>query len=46
VRGVLQSYHEHGIPTPECLLIELNRPLLLHLRRRPARRQGRDAESN
>jgi hypothetical protein len=29
VRGMLQSYHEHGISTPECLLIELNQPLLL-----------------
>jgi hypothetical protein len=30
VRGVLQSYHEHGISTPECLLIEVNQPLQLH----------------
>jgi hypothetical protein len=27
---MLQSYHEHGISTPECLLIEVNQPLLLH----------------
>ena len=25
MRGMLQSYHEHGISTPECLLIEVNR---------------------
>jgi hypothetical protein len=27
---MLQSYHEHGISTPECLLIEVIQPLLLH----------------
>ena len=30
VRGMLQSYHEHGISTPECLLIEVNWLFLLH----------------
>jgi hypothetical protein len=28
LRGMLQSYHEHGISTPECPLIEVNLPLL------------------
>jgi hypothetical protein len=27
---MLQSYHEHGISTPECLLIEVNWLFLLH----------------
>jgi hypothetical protein len=26
---MLQSYHEHGISTPECLLIEVNQPSML-----------------
>jgi hypothetical protein len=29
VRGMPQSYHELGISTPECLQIEVKRPLLL-----------------